>query len=302
MTWTSAARSAAEIAARSAGAPYLMGHHIGDGLRPIWTSDTGAHTDADESATGAPAYFAIDRSGARETYPTGTADEWWLSFGAISDIGGLPGIDSLLLLSNLGGLGFDVTVAVEVADNAAYSTNLETVHAFVPTQAMRWVDHFDDRWFGDAGSYIRLHFTAATAFTPRIRECWIGRTRQLRGLYSTGRDAFGTSSGLDIAGAERASTTARDKAVGRNVWPVRLRLKDNAPSLLDTASARDWWADIDSGAAPFVWHPRPSTSQHDARIMATEAEGLDLPRENGPAEQHLEQTWREMPPYRATEV
>ncbi len=298
MTWNSLPRGAAEVAARAADRPFLVGTHIGDGCRPRWTSATGAHTDADESAPGAPAILAVDRSGARETYPAGgPATEWWLSFGAVNPLVGIEGIDTLLMLSNLG--TGDITCAIEVADDAAYATNLETVHAFVPTQPRRWVDHFDARWFGD--SYIRLHLTSATPFLPRIRELWMGRSRQLRGYVRNGRDPLAI--GSKMAGGEvEASTRPREQAIGRAVVPMSIRLLNDAASLQDGPSVRAWWDATDGGALPFVAHLRPVSAQHDARIMVTDATALDLPRASGPFDQVLEQPWRETPPFRATEV
>lgn len=302
MTWTSSAIPAAETAARGRNRPYLIGTHVGDGMRPIWTSDTGAHTDTDESAPGAPAVRAVDRTGAEETVPGGVTDtEWVLSLGPLSARAAAQGLDRLVLLSNLGTVGVSILggiqAFVEGAEDAAYSTGLVELHSFTVTQD-RWVDGFAARWVCDPGDYLRIRFSAGQVFRPRVREAWIGRTRQMTaGHILSGRDPFGLASSLDVSDGG-AAVAVREQALGANAVPMALRLS----TADEVTLARAWWRAIDYGCAPFVFHPRPAESQHDARILTTEVRKLDLPRIDGLYERVLEQPWRELPPFRATEV
>jgi hypothetical protein len=296
VTWTSAAFLAAETAARTAGRPLLIGSHLGDGTLPIWTSDTGAATDTDEAATGAEGYYAVDRRGSRQSYPgTTAATEWWLVLGAVSGT-----FDHLALINtNLASLAIagGIVCEVQVADNAAFSTNLETVYSATPTQD-RWLDRMDERWTGFG--YARLHLTAASAFVPRLGEAWIGHSRQLRGGIRTGRDVYGLSSRLGLTSAEGPSVISRARALGAHRWPASIRVLDTAPTLLDSASVRAWWAETDYGVRPFLYRASVA-SPHRVHIMTTEATELDLPRASGPYEQVLEQTWTETPPFQAAE-
>lgn len=295
MTWTSAAYSAAEIAARTAGRPLLVGSHLGDGTLPLWTSDTGAATDTDEAAAGAEGYYAVDRRGSRQSYPGTAADEWWFVLGAVSG-----DFDTLALInSNLASLAIPggIVCEVQVADNAAFSLNLETVYSATPTQD-RWCDRMDERWSGFG--YARLHLTAGAAFTPRLGEAWIGRSYQLRGGIRTGRDVYGLSSTLGLTATEGPSVISRARALGAHRWPTSIRVLDTEPTLLDSASVRAWWTDIDRGTRPFLYRASVS-SQHRVHIMTTEATELDLPRSSGPYEQVLEQPWTETPPFQAAE-
>lgn len=304
MTWTSVALSALGTAARTADRPWLLGSCIGDGMRPIWTSNTGAHTDTDESAAAGPAVYAVDRSGARETYPGGITDtEWVLSFGPLpSDAAGAIGIDRLVLLSNLATLAIPggVQVYVEGATNAAYSAGLETLHTCTPTRD-RWSDPFAEIWFGEAGDYLRLRFVASQVFRPRVREAWMGRTRQLRGQMLAGRDPFAATSRLDVSGAGLSAAAARARSAGGVAVPMALRLSDQESSHTDTFAVRSWWRDCDRGAQPFVFSAQPATAQHEARLMTTDETQLALPRGAGPYEVVFEQSWRETPPYVAEE-
>lgn len=295
MTWTSSAFSAAETAARAAGRPLLIGSHLGDGTTPIWTSDTGAATDTDEAATGAEGYYAVDRKGSRQSYPTTAATEWWFVLGEVAG-----DFDTLALINtNLASLAIagGIVCEVEVADNAAFSLNLETVYSATPTQD-RWCDRLDERWSGFG--YARLHFTAGTAFVPRLGEAWLGRSYQLRGGIRTGRDVYGLRSTLGLTATEGPSVISRARALGAHRWPASIRVLDTAPTLLDSASVRAWWADIDYGARPFLYRASYA-SPHRVHIMTTEATELDLPRESGPYAQVLEQTWTETPPFQAAE-
>lgn len=302
MTWTSTAYTATENAARTAGRPWLMATHIAERAAVIWTSDTGAADDADESAAASPARYAVDRRGSWTSAPTGTATTWYLVIGPLLYAPPLitAAADTIVLVDhNLSG----ASVVVEGATALDFGTGYQELHSFTVTQTGRWVDHFAARWQADAGDYLRLAITAAEAFTPSIGEVWIGRRRQLRGGITIGRDPFGVSSGLAVGGEGASFGTARDRGIGRQEFPARIRLLETGASLSDETTIRNWWSETDGGARAFVFHPSPTstaTTQHRARLMYT-SDGLTLPRYEWHGDRIIEQTWAELPPYRATE-
>ena len=301
MTWASTAHAAAETAAYNAGRPWLMATSLGhaipsSGALPLWTSDTGEATDTDESADDGPARYAVDLCGARQTYPsTAAATDWWLVLPEVES----AGMDTIVLVHhNLVSLGIagGISVTLEVADDVDFA-GADTVYSATPTQA-RWVDRFDELWSGDG--YARLHLSAGTAFVPRIGEVWIGRARQLGGHLLSGRDPLGTATTLDVSGGSTASPMVRGRAVGRGRVDVSLRLREQS-ALSDNATVRTWWAETNRGARPFIWHA--GLSQHDARIVTTGADVLELRRPAGPTSPVvLSQIFTETPPFRLTET
>jgi hypothetical protein len=301
MTWSSTAHVAAETTAYNAGRPWLMATSLGhaipsSGALPIWTSDTGEATDADESADDGPARYAVDLCGARQTYPsTAAATDWWLVLPEVET----EGMDTIALINhNLASLGIfgGVSITLEVADDVDFA-GLDTVYSATPTQD-RWVDRFDELWSGDG--YARLHLSAASAFVPRIGEVWIGRTRQLGGHLLSGRDPLGVATVLDVSGGSTSSPMVRSRALGRGRCDVSIRLREQS-ALSDDATVRAWWRETNRGARPFIWHA--GLSQHDARIVTTGADVLELRRPAGPTSPVvLSQTFTETPPFRLTET
>ena len=304
MTWTSSAYSAAETTARTAGRPWLMATHAAERAPVIWTSNTGEATDTDESDAATPAHWTTDRRGGRVSSPTGTAATWWLVIGPILYDPPLiaAAADTIVLLDhNLNG----ASVVVDGASSADFGTDYAELHSFTVTQTGRWVDHFTARWQADAGDYLRLTITATDAFTPAIGEVWIGRRRQLRGGLITGRDRDGVASKVLDQSPDASFSTRRGQALGRQTIPMRLRVLDNHASLSDSDALTRWWAETDGGARSFVWHREPistAATQHEARLMVSETAELRLPRNGWHGDRVLEQTWRELPPYRATET
>lgn len=304
MTWTSSAYSAAETTARTSGRPWLMATHVAERAAVIWTSDTGEATDTDESDPATPAHWTTDRRGGRVSSPTGTAATWYLVIGPILYDPPLiaAAADTIVLLDhNLNG----ATVIVEGAESADFGTGYEELHSFTVTQTGRWADHFAARWQADAGDYLRLTISMATPFTPAIGEVWIGRRRQLRGGLLTGRDRDGVSSAIIEAAADHAFATRRERAPGRQSIDMRLRVLDNHASLSDSDALARWWAETDGGARSFLWSREPTSTaatQHEARLMVSEATDLNLPRNGWHGDRVLEQRWTELPPFRATET
>lgn len=291
MAWTATALAAPETTARDAGRPILIGANLCDGRRPIWSSDTGLYADTDRSAALAPAYLTCDRRASKQSYP-GTADT---PFYLVHDAFAAGSEFDCFALLNYESVGatFPVTLTIEIADNAAFTTNLTTLWTDVDPAA-RVVGLFTSRYTGSG--YIRMRVGSAANFTPYVGEFWIGRRRQLWGRIKTGADRLGVTSTLAMSSAASSHQGASPMAIGRQDLPINMHVMDNNSSLQDGTSLSSWWTEIGHGHKPFLWCDEPSSGS--GVLVSTDARILDIPRE-GFVQKTIEQRWRELPPYLA---
>jgi hypothetical protein len=268
MAWSSASLSADEVSNAAADNPLAVGLHAlsGSSLAAEW-NDTGSLADTDDSATGYPAANAADFRGSVPTKPTGTDTDWYWC----ADLGasGVPDVDMALLLGhNMGTLG-GMTVTLQIADDSAFSTNLQTIATWSPgTSTLRLVSYTLKHTGSDALRYsslryVRLRFQNAGAVTPSFGELWLGRRRQLTVRPTVGYDETeAVAAATDFVADDRSSIRYQwADGIGRRV------LDFPALSSTDAATVKSLRDDCKRGGRPVLWCDKPASEPDRTMLM-----------------------------------
>ena len=294
MTWTDTPIGAVELAALADDKPILMatscadwristGERYGDRVR--WNED-GDFVAADASAATMPARRAVDRHGQTATSPATAETTWYLVFDAQYS----EPVDCVYLEHDGLESVTDLSVAIEFSDANDFSGAM--AGGSLTISAGRCVTFLDDRWSG--GGYVRIVFSAPSAFTPVIREAWCGRRRQLR--RAPDRPVWIERVVTERVGdASTLGGAAYAPRVGRGVFSWSMVCRDTDDDLLDSETISGWWSDSRYGVCPSVVIPRPTSYPHRARIMRT-TEPLVV-RRVGWGERTYSLELAEIPPY-----
>lgn len=293
MAYSKAQLSAGDAALLAADKPILCGPNAGavTGVTAWWNNVKSFAAGSDQSATSQPARYAVDEYNHVLTYPNAAGTTWYLLFDF-----GAAGIefDTILLVKhNVNG----VTYSVEVADNNAFTTNLEAlVNGAVIGTSKRYPSL---TLFGGNGyrystvRYVAITFASGGAITPQVGEVWFLRRRQLKFRPSlpyddrfgqTRRDESETYGGI-------IQTVARGQ-------PQR-RMLDAQWSTYETAYIDDlhaWIYAVEGGNRPFVWFERPTTDPNEAYVFKSSDDLWQLPL-LGPLERRASLRAKEQGPY-----
>lgn len=281
MAWSSAALSAQETTDFAADLPILIGTNPGDNVADARWNATGSLADADTSASGYPAAAGIDRKGNELTKPSsaGTTRYWMADLGATP-----PDIDCAILFShNLGAIGSG-TVALQFADDAAFTVNLITVGTFNPnpdTDTRRAV-LFSLFHTGavplrySLARYVRLVFTFGSSQTPQFGEIWLGRRRQLSAAaLLSGYDNEEEESGAEEFEADDGNVRLYALSPRRRVVSAQFKLGTGNSG--EAGVVKSWWSDCKGASKPCVIVLQPSSAPQDTAMLVTASRRLARP-------------------------
>jgi len=268
MAYTVADLPAQEQTDAAADRPMLMSKHALEewrtqpAFRAQWRGSLTLATGQDDTDGGAPAFNAYDRFLGRPTRPAGSATSWAFCV----DFGGANAEFDHVLIGghNLGAIG-STTVELQIADDAAFTTNLITVATFTPGSTNARLVSLSLGTGGNpapnvysAVQFLRVLITRSPSalFTPQIGELVLGRRRQLRRRPTVPYDP-------DQQVSETADFVSRSGVTTRYVFNRGRAMITPVEVAFDTAQATPvtgWWSDINQGTRAFGWVERPGTA------------------------------------------
>jgi hypothetical protein len=313
MAYSAANLTTAESTGFTADKPMLVSQSLVSTTVARW-NDAGTTTDASTTAADGPAVRAYDSVGSLQTKDT-SADlaTRYLVFdtGASSVIS----FDTCLILNhnmNSGANPFQ-TISLEIADNAAFSSNLIEIFKYTVSgttdnrllctnlNSAGGSSTYDSSGTAQRYSsvrYIRLKITAAagTARQAKIGEVVLGTRHQLQRNPDTpwnNKNEFSEATDFKaLSGLVKRYVAYR----GQAVRSFRASISDSAEiTVIDT-----WFNNIDEGTKPFLYIETPSSSA-DARLYILDNTALNF-QLVGPTERVLQFTMREQPPYLSREA
>lgn len=270
MAWSGVALSSAETTNKAADKPLLGGLQAGDTYSAgRWVATTtGVFTDTDITDAQTPVDLAFDRyHHARTQVDSGSAGT---AFSLLADLGATPGdVDGVLFVDhNLGTTMGGGTVTAQIADDSAFSTNLQTlashtVTASDDTRFAMWSlnDGTNNPARISGARYWRFTFSMSSSGAPAVGEVWLVRRRQ---LIHAPRMPYDDTGAMDIV-TENSSGGVIFSYVDAERKAVRDVIIDNADST-ETTDLEGWWDDRSGGKA-FIWCEVPGTSPHLFHIM-----------------------------------
>lgn len=280
MAWSSAALAAQETADFTADLPILVGTNPGDSLSDARWNATGSLADADTSATNYPATLGMDRKGNHLTKPStaGTTRYWMADLGATP-----PDFDvAVLFKHNLGTIGSG-TAVLQIADDATFTTNLQTIGTFDPNpdtegarQVLTTLKHTGAialRY--TLARYVRLNFTFGSSQTPSFGELWLGRRRQLsvNPLLAGYDNEAEESSRLEFT-ADDGNTTLYGIGPRRRSFAASFLLGTSHSA--ETSTVKSWWSDCD-GIRPVMVMLQPSVAPETTTMICIPSAKLERP-------------------------
>lgn len=290
MAWSRASLSAAQIARTQLDKPIIAAEQVlRDGiLGAKWVQASETWASADRSAAG----YELTRLGSGMpsliSFPSLTGP-------TVTTVRAIFSLDSVafdcLGLFNLSPLGFDHSITVQIADDSAFSSNVQTIASWTNVQPRRLASfdliHFDDpvisvfqRYSGV--DWLRVTWTSASnlfASGLRLGELHLGRRRQMWVKSDVGEfDDFemdGIASVFEAHGGDRWKYQAFG---GRGVR--RLAFRPHGGEDIDQVSElREMWRECGYGRRPVMYCEKPNTVPNRAMMMSWEGDGFALPIE-----------------------
>lgn len=278
MAWSSAALTAAEIAAALADKPCLIAKNVVetvDASGAMWKQGGLWSAGADETATNYEAAYAYDRGHSYETKPATAQTTWYY---LMKWAGGTEFDTCHILGHNFGTIG-GLTVTLQIADDTAFSTNLQTIATWTPGSSTLRLGEMKLRHTGSAALrytgvlYARLGITKGSTFTPEIGELWLGRRRQLlhrpNNPYNPDDRSWAGSEFDSMSGVRTRTVDHEGRARVSGTWDLA-----DSTEIADVLLFRD-----DSGylSKPFLYVDEPETAAHAAWLMFHQGSGFALP-------------------------
>jgi hypothetical protein len=310
MAYSAANLATAETTGFNADKPMLVSQSLVSPTVARW-NDAGTTTDAATTAADGPAVRAYDNIGSLQTKDTSadlTARYLVFDIGASSTIS----FDTCLILNhNLNSGGF-ATVSLEIADNAAFSSNLIEIFKYTVSGTD------DDRLLctnlnsaGGSSTYdangtaqryssvrfVRLKITASagTARQAKIGEVWLGTRYQLQrnpDVPWNNKDEFSEVTEFKaLSGLTRRYVHYR----GQAVRSFRASISASA----EITVIENWFNGINEGTNPFLYVETPSSAA-EPYLMILDNTALNFPLV-GPFERVLTFSMTEQPPYLSRE-
>lgn len=284
MAWSSAALTSDEIARAAADKPIVVAANALDtrtGTTPIRWTIGGAGTDADQVNTSYPAAALYDGLLTVNTEPQSSRTLWYLNL----TLDGTQDIDCCVIIGhNFGTNG--ATVQLQIADDAAHSTNAQTIATWTPSAPASGKDDLrlaslSLKHTGSAAlryssvSHVRLRISTSGSTIPKIRELWLGRRRQLPRHPSLpwDEDRF----------QQRSARFETDggSIIDRVYWKGRRAL---SPSILvsstaDQSELLSFFAESEHGTRSMLWFDEPGTNAaHVLMVKNASPEAFALPQ------------------------
>jgi len=294
VAWSSAGLSAQETADFAADFPILIGTNPGDNLVDARWNATGSLADADASASGYPATLGMDRKGNHLTKPAtaGTTRYWMADLGASP-----PDFDvAILFKHNMGTIGSG-TAVLQIADNNAFSTNLQTIGTFDPNpdgentrQVLTTLKHTGSDPLRYSGArYVRLNFTFGTSQTPQFGELWLGRRRQLsKAMLLSDYDNEEEETSRREFQADDGNTTIYGLGDRRRV--VRAVFSLGTGNSGEAGVIKSFWSDC-GGKRPAVLMLQPSTAPETTTMIVIPPASLVRPIRSIPSTGWTKRKW-----------
>jgi len=168
------------------------------------------------------------------------------------------------------------TCQVQIADNAAFDSNLQTVADFgAQSTDDRDIDLVLEHGGGSAlryssVRYVRLKLVAPGNVTPQLGELILGRRRQLKYKPDVPFD--------NQAYVNEEETTRSQGGVTQRVIYHRNRLRIDAAWVIDTSDyITDWRAFWAACRGPFLWCYAPTSAPASWSYMIRDMEEIDFP-------------------------
>lgn len=257
----------AQISAAAGDRPMVLASHA------IYAARTAAAFRLGWSTTGSfanpltaddpqsPAYSVFDFQFNRFAKPSALATTWYflLDFGA-----SVQAFDAALILGhNFGTIG-GLTITLQVADDAAFATNLRTLATWTPGASNKRLVNLTLGGGNNAYSsveYARLVITTAgAAFAPQIGEIVLSSRRQMNmgALLPYNQDAE-ESDVVDFTARSGVRTryvrNKGQKVLGGTIFTA---------NAADAAPVLGWWTDCALGSLPFAWIEHPNSAPSTA--------------------------------------
>lgn len=302
MAWSSAVLTSDEVTLAAADKPLLAAKNAAASVSATsqWRTSGSWASGSDGTHADYPATNGYDFGGDHDTRPSSAQTTWYYLMQWAS---GAPDFDLAVILGhNFGTIG-GLTVTLEIADDNAFTTNLQTIATWTPGTSNDRLVSLSLKHTGSNAlrystvPYARMKLTKGSSFTPQFTEIWLGRRRQLRHAANRPHGLDNTRSGVSEfvsqSGGMVRTTFYKGQAERRFQWDVA-----NATEISDVKS---WWSESEYGTRPFIYIEKPNANPGDAHFMWSESDGLSLP-EVGPGHRLFDLPMVEQTPFLSAEA
>ena len=307
MAYSAAALASAETTGFSADKPMMVVQQAGSPADAHWTT-TGNHTGTDVTLAAEPATRAYDEIGNLVTSTTGVAatSPKYFNFNFTTAIA----FDVLLITGhNLNSISV-TSVALEIADDAAYSSNKIEIAKYTisgTTDNRILITNLNSAGgsstYSGVGTaqrysgveYARLVVTHSSSKDPEIGEIWLGHRYQLQRNpdipWNNKNEASLAADYVSNSGITKRYTFYRGQALRT--------FQASIAAAAEITVIDGWFNAINEGTRPFVYIETPSSSAQAIIVMLDDA-GLSFPLV-GPTERRLAFSMTEQPPFLSRE-
>ena len=307
MAYSAAALASAETTGFSADKPMMVVQQAGSPADAHWTT-TGNHTGTDVTLAAEPATRAYDEIGNLVTSTTGVAatSPKYFNFNFTTAIA----FDVLLITGhNLNSISV-TSVALEIADDAAYSSNKIEIAKYTisgTTDNRILITNLNSAGgsstYSGGGTaqrysgveYARLVVTHSSSKDPGIGEFWLGHRYQLQRNpdipWNNKNEASLAADYVSNSGITKRYTFYRGQALRT--------FQASIAAAAEITVIDGWFNAINKGTRPFVYIETPSSSAQAIIVMLDDA-GLSFPLV-GPTERRLAFSMTEQPPFLSRE-
>ena len=307
MAYSAAALASAETTGFDNDKPMMVVQQAGSPADAHWTT-TGNHTGTDVTLAAEPAARAYDEIGNLVTSTTGVAatSPKYFNFNFTTAIA----FDVLLITGhNLNSISV-TSVALEIADDAAYSSNKIEIAKYTisgTTDNRILITNLNSAGGSSTYSaggtaqrysgveYARLVITHSSSKDPELGEIWLGRRYQLQRNpdvpWNNKNETSLTADFTSNSGITKRYTFYRGQALRA--------FQASIAAAAEITVIDDWFDAINEGTRPFVYIETPSSSAQ-AQIMMLDDAGLNFPLV-GPTERRLAFGMTEQPPFLSRE-
>ena len=307
MAHSAAALASAETTGFTSDKPMMVVQQAGSPADAHWTT-TGNHTGTDVTLAAEPAARAYDEIGNLVTSTTGVAatSPKYFNFNFTTAIA----FDVLLITGhNLNSISI-TSVALEIADDAAYSSNKIEIAKYTisgTTDNRILITNLNSAGgsstYSGGGTaqrysgveYARLVITHSSSKDPELGEIWLGYRYQLQRNpdvpWNNKNEMSRVSDYVSNSGITKRYTFYRGQALRS--------FQASIAAAAEITVIDGWFNAINEGTRPFVYIETPSSSAQ-AQIMMLDEAGLSFPLV-GPTERRLAFSMTEQPPFLSRE-
>ena len=294
MAWSNVVNDATAAGLLAADKPVLLGQNL---LRsaPVMKWVAAGGTGADQSAGLTWPGMVAAGFVHSQSKPNAPGATWTFYV----DLGAELPFDSVVLVGQA--LGAASALAVDIADNAAFSTRLQNIASATVAATARRKAFL--KLGGGNGSkytarYVRVNCSGGN-FVPQLAEVFVGARRQLKALPD---DPWDPDAKRSLGEQQETDTGIRS----RNIRGRGQRLVDAHLTAYEEPYRSDlvafFHSDIADGTQPFVWIDKPGTAPDDAYVMTLDEPKLSYPY-GGPFKREMDLVATEQGPlFRSQEV